>query len=523
MNTASASRPITILLAALGGEGGSVLAEWIVEAALAAGHPVQSTSIPGVAQRTGATTYYVEVWPEPEARLAGRRPVLSLSPVPGGIDLLVASELLEAVRQVQGGMVSPDRTWLIASSHRSLTTAERMQMGDGRYDRERLLEVARDHSRKLTRFDMDAAARDAETMVSAVMFGAIGASGLLPFAQEAFEAVIRASGRGVAASLRGFAAGWEATAGGGVPAAPPLPPAPAAVTVDGFPPQVADMVALGTRRLIEFQDAGYAELYRQRLQRMLEAEKDADREGRHGFAMTRETARFLALWMAFDDIVRVADLKSRAGRFRRVREQVRAGDGDLVRIVDHFKPGIAELAGLLPATVARRLLAWERRRRESGKAPLAWPLHLHTSSIAGFLALRLLARLRRLRRVGFRFAEEQTLIEAWLGAVENAARRDWDAGSELALCGRLVKGYGATHERSRDTLRHIITHLSDAPAAAIRAAREAALADEGGKALDQALQAHGAPARPVPARPVRWLPPRRKSVAGTAPDSARPL
>ena len=65
-------RPITILICALGGEGGGVLSEWLVEAALQAGYPVQSTSIPGVAQRTGATTYYVEIFPV-RARLGARR------------------------------------------------------------------------------------------------------------------------------------------------------------------------------------------------------------------------------------------------------------------------------------------------------------------------------------------------------------------------------------------------------------------------------------------------------------------
>ena len=106
-------QPITILIAALGGEGGGVLAEWLVETALQAGYPAQSTSIPGVAQRTGATTYYVEIYPEPIAALGGRRPVLSLLPVPGCVDLVVASELLEAVRTVQSGMVSAERTVLV--------------------------------------------------------------------------------------------------------------------------------------------------------------------------------------------------------------------------------------------------------------------------------------------------------------------------------------------------------------------------------------------------------------------------
>src|SRR5262249_32902831 len=59
----SGTRPISILIAALGGEGGGVLTDWIVAAAAELGFPVQSTSIPGVAQRTGATTYYIEIVP----------------------------------------------------------------------------------------------------------------------------------------------------------------------------------------------------------------------------------------------------------------------------------------------------------------------------------------------------------------------------------------------------------------------------------------------------------------------------
>ena len=56
-------RPVTLLLLALGGEGGGVLHDWIVDAAIEAGYPVQATSIPGVAQRTGATSYYIELLP----------------------------------------------------------------------------------------------------------------------------------------------------------------------------------------------------------------------------------------------------------------------------------------------------------------------------------------------------------------------------------------------------------------------------------------------------------------------------
>ena len=48
-------RPITIAVLALGGEGGGVLADWIVDLAQHGGYLAQTTSVPGVAQRTGAT------------------------------------------------------------------------------------------------------------------------------------------------------------------------------------------------------------------------------------------------------------------------------------------------------------------------------------------------------------------------------------------------------------------------------------------------------------------------------------
>src|SRR5262249_48368416 len=125
-------RPISILVAALGGEGGGVLTDWIVAAAASQGFPVQSTSIPGVAQRTGATTYYIEMLPAALPTTVAR-PILALAPGIGDVDLLVASELLEAGRAVAGGYVTPDRTAAIASTSRAYLVVEKMAMSDGRY------------------------------------------------------------------------------------------------------------------------------------------------------------------------------------------------------------------------------------------------------------------------------------------------------------------------------------------------------------------------------------------------------
>src|SRR5258706_10743656 len=210
-------RPITILIAALGGEGGGVMADWLMEAATAAGLPAQATSIPGVAQRTGATTYYLEIFPFEKSKLNGREPVLSLTPSPGNVDIMVASELVEAGRAMQNGYVSPERTTLIASTHRIYATVEKMQMADGRFDSDKVLAAGRELARQAVMFDMRKLAQESGTVINAVLFGAMAGSGKLPLAREACEAAIRKAGRGAEASLRGFAAGCD-IAGGSRPA-----------------------------------------------------------------------------------------------------------------------------------------------------------------------------------------------------------------------------------------------------------------------------------------------------------------
>jgi len=523
MNTPA--QPISLLLCALGGEGGGTLTDWLVETARHAGFAAQATSIPGVAQRTGATTYYLEVFPVPLSELQGRRPVFGLNPLPGRLDALVSSELLETGRQIGNGLASAGHTLVITSSSRALTNAEKMVLGDGRRDEAQLLQLVREHSRAHHVLDMARLTREAGTVVSAVMLGAIAASGLLPFARADYEAVVGQGGHG-SASLRGFALAFDAVAAqraqarwveqvlhdesDAAEAAPSAAATPAALLA-GFPTALHDIVALGHARVAEYQNAAYGQRYLERLQRVLAAETAGDPAGAQGFGATREAARWLALWMAFDDIVRVAELKARASRAARVRREVKAKDGELLRLYDHFKPGAPEFAALLPEALAKRVLAWDQRRVQRGLAPWALPLKVASHGVFGLLALRALAACKRLRPAGSRFATEQALIERWLAAVERGARADARLGLELALCGRLIKGYGSTNERGKDNLLHIVDHLADparpgaaSAATAVMQARQAALADEAGTALDRTLQQHGAPARPLKPQPIRW-------------------
>jgi len=492
------TQPITILLCALGGEGGGVLSEWLYDLAVRCGHSAQSTSIPGVAQRTGATTYYVEVCPIPDAVLGSQRPVFSLNPVPGGIDLLVSSELLETLRQVGAGMASAERTRVVSSTARALTVAEKMQMSDGRLDDAALIGVLQRHCRQAELLDMSALAREAGTAISAVLFGAVAASGLLPWPRSAYEETIRASGKGVDASLRGFALAHDTVT---------KRRQQQAVVEAALQPPVIDLRALARQRLADYQDAAYVALYDERLARIEGAEAAAEPQRRD---ITAEMTRWLALWMAFDDIVRVAGLKLAASRQARVRREVAARGDEIVKTFEHFKPGVAELAGLLPEGLATRLRAWDAARVVRGLDAWSLPLKIGTHTVLGALALRFVAGLKGWRRRGSRFALEQQLIERWLVAVEWGTREDWTLGHELALCGQLIKGYGSTNERGKENLLHIIDHLAVGTqpaatrAAAARAARKAALADDAGRAFDETLVAHGAPKRPIREQTVRW-------------------
>ncbi len=198
-------RMISIAILALGGQGGGVLVDWIVDLAEHAGWTAQATSVAGVAQRTGATVYYVElVEPTP-----GREPVLALMPVPGEVDILISAELVEAGRAVERGLVTPERTTVITSSHRAYAVQEKVVPGTGIADSAAVLERVRQAARRVIADDMQALAASQRSVISSSLFGALAGSGALPFEIEAFEAVIERSGVGVVSSLATMRAAAE--------------------------------------------------------------------------------------------------------------------------------------------------------------------------------------------------------------------------------------------------------------------------------------------------------------------------
>ena len=498
-------RPITLSIAALGGQGGGVITDWLVLAARRAGYLVQATSVPGVAQRTGATIYYLEFFPHSARGADGREPILALMPGPGDVDIVVASEWVEVGRAINRGLVTPDRTTLIASTHRDYTIGEKMALGDGRADSEGILAAASKAAAKLIAFDMAAIADASGGRISAVIFGAIAGAGVLPWALEHFHVAIRESGIGVEPSLAAFEVGRQAAlaassagaaavgAGGGgaeatAPFAGALPDSLRQRIAEKFPVELRGLLQRAAVRLLDYQDGGYASLYLDRVAQML----DLEPKGRGALQLTMVTARSLVLLMSFEDVIRVAQVKTRAGRPEQIRKEVRANPGELVRVNEFVKPRVEEICATLPANVGRRVLASKRASRLLSR--FTGGRQVSTSSISGFALLRGVASLRRFRRATLRFQIENERIEHWLQQIQGLATADYALAVEIAECQNLVKGYGDTHERGWRSFSEICA-LATALAGSGRGAqqlqllREAALADESGVKLGQAVAA----------------------------------
>jgi indolepyruvate ferredoxin oxidoreductase beta subunit len=496
-------KPISLAVLAMGGQGGGVLTDWIVALAESAGWSAQSTSVPGVAQRTGATIYYVEILPAKD----GKAPVLSLMPSPGDVDIVLAAELMEGGRSILRGLVTPDKTVLIASTHRSFAVVEKEKPGDGAGDPNAVTAAAGVAAKRAIVFDMEALAVQHGSVISATMFGALAGAGALPFPREAFEKVIAAGGKGIEPSLKAFAAGFERAAGR-PPAETlrrsppkrfdPLPPPGAHAALNAlvdriakdFPTSLHRLLFAGVRRLVDFQDPDYAGDYLDRV-KAIQALDETAGIGR-AYALTEKAAKYVAVAMAYDDVIRVADLKTRASRFQRVRDEVLAEPDQLVAITEYMHPRGEEVVGLTPA----RLGGWIEshpglhaaidRLVNKGR-------HVRTGSVRWFLALYFLSGLRRFRRGTLRHRHEMAHLEAWLALARRHVPSNYDLAVEILAARRLVKGYSDTHARGLSKYDRVISALPklgarEDGAAWLRRLVQAALLDENGIALDGALK-----------------------------------
>lgn len=485
---------IKLAIYAVGGQGGGVLISWIENLARSQGFAAQATSVAGVSQRTGATIYYLEMAPP-----SLRPPVFSLMPAAGDLDVMIAAEWMEAGRAIIRGFVTPDRTTLIASTHRNLAISEKMVPGDGLADAETVRAAAIQMAKRLITADFESTAVNAGSVISATLFGALAASGALPFPRSAYEDAIRAGGKGIEASLRAFAAGFDAALSGDAPAAAPLQKPKAQVTgpahlmekwailsarAAALPGDAPDMAIAGLKKIIEFQDVAYGVAYLDRLETI--ATQD-----RAPFDLTREAAKYIANAMAYDDVIRVADLKTRGNRFTRIRDEMKAGDR-LMHLTEFMHPRAQEIAGLMPLKLGTRI---ESSPKWMGRLD-RWFGHgrrVRTDSLRGYLMLYILGGMKRRRLGSLRHAQELAHMEAWLATANSYLAQDYALAVEVIRCRRLIKGYSDTHARGLSKYDRVIAGIAlvagrDDAADWARRLRETALKDEKGVALDGALQ-----------------------------------
>ena len=490
---------IRVAILAVGGQGGGVLTAWIEAVARANGHVAQATSVAGVSQRTGATIYYIEM---ARVRADGRVPVFALKPAAGDVDVMIAAEMMEAGRAILRGFVTPDRTTLIASTHRALAVSEKMVPGDGIASSDEVMAAAEIAARRVVAADFEAIAVGCGSVISASLLGALAGSGTLPFGRDAYEDAVRKGGKGVEGSLRAFAAAFEVATGGPVkPLAPAPSPAMRAMgparmlaewarleaRVDALPVTVAEMALPGLRKVVGFQDLAYGAEYLGRVEAMLRLDDPA-----RGHVLSREAAKYIANAMAYDDVIRVADLKTRATRFDRIRAEMNATDANVVHLTEFFHPRAEEIAGLLPAAMGARVegspkwMARLDRWFNKGR-------RLRSDGLWAFGVLYLVGGLRFWRRRTLRHAQERAHLERWLGVAVGYLPDRYDLAVEVIRCRRLVKGYSDTHARGLSKFDRVIGAVAlvaarEDAADWARRLREAALADEEGRALEGAVQ-----------------------------------
>jgi indolepyruvate ferredoxin oxidoreductase beta subunit len=497
-------RPISIAIVAMGGQGGGVLTDWIVQLAENHGWVAQSTSVPGVAQRTGATIYYIEAMPP----LDGRKPILSLMPTPGDVDVVMAAEFMEAGRSILRGLVTPDRTTLIASNHRSFAVGEKIAPGNGIADSGAVTGAIGVAAKTEIIFDLNALAIAHGSVISAAMFGALAAADVLPFSRDSYLDVIRAGGKGAKASVETFEAAFarvktgpaevtalaQAKPAGNIPSSAISDPQLGALISrlnQELPAPALAMARAGLRKVVDFQDVAYGGEYLDILKTLHEADRNAG-GGARGYAFTEAAAKYLSNAMSYDDVIRVADLKTRAGRRARIESELEMSVGQVLQTTEFMHPRMEEVMGMLPLGLGRwlgarpRLVGWLDRRVNKGR-------RVKTYSLPWFLVLYLVGGMRGLRRRSLRHAVETAHRDAWLKAALEAVGRNYQLGVEILQCRRLVKGYSDTHSRGLSKFDRTLAAIKlverrEDAADWARRLREAALKDSAGTALDGVIQ-----------------------------------
>lgn len=468
----------TVLIAAIGGQGGNILAEWIFAAANQAGHLAQSVSLPGLAQRGGATSQYLEIALAQNGTLPSN-PVFCQVPVQGQVDVLLAQELLEMGRMLERGFASPEAT-IVSSTHRDYAVLEKMPMGGAVADSEALLAAGQQLGRVFVPVDVPRLLREQglnPLTGNAVLLGALAATSALPIAPDHYTAAISQLGLAPEANLKAFHAGMAFVQTGGhqpaqrALAAEPDPIAaraallPAALQ-SGYRELAAPLAArygegLGRTlaealyQLADYQDLDHARRYLDLVDGLWQREL-ALASSRSNRALTHAFARHLATLMTYEDAIRVAEFKTRPGRFARIQRDYQIGEDQVYQLVDYLKPDAEEVYGLFPAGLVDRLEPLLHRISYKGDGT---PRYLEqtprTNTVFGYATFRFLRTFKRWRPRSWRSRHERAFQDYYVNQVYRFLDLDYDLALLVAPVGQMVRGYGAVRRRTFASARFL--------------------------------------------------------------------
>jgi indolepyruvate ferredoxin oxidoreductase beta subunit len=476
------SELLKILIPAVGGQGGGVLTEWLVQAFLLEGFEVQGISLPGLSQRAGSTVYYLEAIAKTDP---SHKPVIfSQYPVPGEVDIILAQEFLELGRVLEQGYGS-DKTVIVSSTHRVYSTSEKMPLGSGIYSNENLRKLATNFSSLFIGFNALELAKENgldELGINAILLGALAASDVLPVGEATFLKSIEQTDVAVKNNLRAFRLGWDHVKTGNYllpksdsqrrweeykkERAQKLGPKIGegylqliAIIERDYPPRLREILAEALFRLVDYQNLGYAEKYLHELGSIHELDKQI----KGGFRITEHFAKNLALWMSYEDGIRVAELKIKPERFKRIKEEIRLREDQIFSVEDYLKPDAEEIYGLLPNIIVSPII----RFTESRLFKKLWPVRKKitfgqkpvTTSFTGYSRLWLLTKLKPFRPYSYRYQKEHYLIRKYKTALEKFMERDYEIGCLVAKSGAMIKGYGNVRRRMMETFRRFLDNV----------------------------------------------------------------
>lgn len=463
--------PIKIVLIAIGGDGGGVLTQWIINMAESQGYWAQSTSIAGVAQRTGSTVYYIEAIPIQDITIDGvvQTPVLAQMPGPYDVDIVMTTELLEVGRAIKRKFIS-DKTTVVFSTHRNLAINEKEAPGDGIKKGKEVFEMANKYAKKCYHANLKLIADKNKSVISASLFGALAASKSTPFSKEIFLETIAKGGMAVKQSTAAFEEAYQYVSDSdnqaksftdqlspksysGMPASvssKKINVLIAKIKTD-FPETLHNALYAGVTHLSDWQNEKWATIYLEKLKPFVAIDKkNQDKK----YELSDHMVRYLAIAMSYDDLVFVADQKTRTERFAEMYNQVDAKKDDLVHTLDYLHPSYDEVTGFMPNKLGKKLEHNEKFKSFFNKY-LDKDRRMYSTNFFGFMMLYILGGMKGWRLRTLRHHVEMNNVNYWLKNIEQVVDKNYNLAVQIAKTYRLKKGYGCTYERGASKFSYI--------------------------------------------------------------------